>query len=59
VVDRAGKFDPQGSSHALSLASVRPTVNRKQGLTPRSLLTPRNLLEQILNRSDPEHRKSV
>ena len=53
VVDRAGKFDPQGSSHALSLASVRPTVNRKQGLTPRSLL------EQILNRSDPEHRKSV
>ena len=35
VVDRAGKFDPQGSSHALSLASVRPTVNRKQGLTSR------------------------
>ena len=59
VVDRAGKFDPQGSSHALSLASVRPTVNRKQGLTPRSLLIPRSLLEQILNRSDPEHRKSV
>ena len=43
VVDRAGKFDPQGSSHALSLASVRPTVNRKQGLTPRSpRLTPRS-----------------
>ena len=30
VVDRAGRFDPQGSSHAPSLARVRPTVNRNR-----------------------------
>src|SRR5271157_470042 len=37
VVDRAGKLDLRGSSHAHSLARVSPTANRKQGLTPRSL----------------------
>ncbi len=37
MVDRAGKLDLRGSSHAHSLARVSPTANRKQGLSPRSL----------------------
>ncbi len=37
VVDRAGKLDLRGSSHAHSSARVFPTANRKQGLSPLSL----------------------
>src|SRR5271157_1913931 len=37
VVDRAGKLDLRGSSHAHSLARVLPTANRKKRLSPRSL----------------------